>query len=96
MATVKPQTHLQKRRKQTASSPVHKLQWANEKNCLFCNFHVKPGGIKADNKHNQKCKILKLLTLYGLSASFGCNSEHNAKCSFLSQKSSYCRLIQCI
>lgn len=60
MATAKPKTHLQKRHKQT-SLVVHKLRQANEKNCLFCNFHVKPAGIKADNQHNQKCKIGKIV-----------------------------------
>ena len=57
MATMKPKTHLQKCHKQIASLVVHKIRQANEKNCLFCNFYVKPGGIKADNPRNQKCKI---------------------------------------
>lgn len=61
MAAAKPKTHLQKRHKQTSSLVVHKLRQANEKNCLLCNFHVKPGGIKADNKHNQRCKIGKIV-----------------------------------
>lgn len=60
MVTVKPKTHLQKRHKKTASLVVHKLRQVNEKNCLWCNFHVKPGGIKVDNQHNQRCKIEKI------------------------------------